>query len=137
MSGLLSTVFVGPFRKVGVTADGGLGALGDAGDWRGGAAALALSINVLLLTCWAEEVLEEREWFPLPDVSRLLFPSCRRLEPQRSHRRIFSFYVSNIQPPGLCLTISSLGGEKAFRKGARHQRRLCSVEPQLQQRPLY
>ena len=32
---------------------------------------------------------------------------------------------------------SGLSNENVFLKVARHQRRLCAVEPQLQQRPLY
>ena len=32
---------------------------------------------------------------------------------------------------------SGLSNENVFLKGAGHQRRLCAVEPQLQQQPLY
>ena len=48
-----------------------------------------------------------------------------------------SFHVSKMDPSGSCVPNSGLRKEKMFLKGAGHQRRLCSVEPQLQQRPLY
>ena len=47
------------------------------------------------------------------------------------------FHVSNSDPSGLCVPNSGFKGENVFLKGAGHHLRLCSVEPQLKQRPLY
>ena len=38
---------------------------------------------------------------------------------------------------GSCVSNSGFRSKSVFLKGAGHHRRLCSVEPQLQQRPLY
>ena len=52
-------------------------------------------------------------------------------------RLIRIFHVSNTDPSGSRVPNSGLSNENVFLKGAGHQRRLCSVDPQLQQRPLY
>ena len=48
----------------------------------------------------------------------------------------FSFHISNIEPSASCVANSGLRREKLFLKGARHRRRLCPVEPHIQQRLL-
>ena len=40
-------------------------------------------------------------------------------------------------PSELCVPNSGLRKKKLFSEGARHRRRLCPVEPHIQQRPLY
>ena len=47
------------------------------------------------------------------------------------------FQISNFEPSASCVANSGLSREKVFVKGAGHQRRLCSDDPQLQQWPLY
>ena len=49
---------------------------------------------------------------------------------------MLSFHDSNKDPSLSCVANSGLRREKTFAKGDGHQRKLCSVEPQLQQRPL-
>ena len=49
----------------------------------------------------------------------------------------FRFHVSNMEPSGSRVTNSGLSKEKTLLKGDGHQRRLWSVQPQLQQRPWY
>ena len=48
-----------------------------------------------------------------------------------------SSYIPNTNPSESCIPKSGLRREKVFLKGARHRRRLCPVEPHIQQRPLY
>ena len=48
-----------------------------------------------------------------------------------------SSYVPNTNQSGLCVPSSGLRKKKLFLEGARHRRRLCPVEPHIQQQPLY
>ena len=50
--------------------------------------------------------------------------------------RMRSSYVPNTNPSGSCVPNSGLRRDKRFLNGARHCRRLCPVEPHIQQRPL-
>ena len=73
---------------------------------------------------------------PLPESLRLLLFWRPRGEVCRQ-RRILIFRISNTDPSGSCVPNSGFKSEDVFLKGAGHHLRLCSVEPQLQQRPLY
>ena len=48
-------------------------------------------------------------------------------------RRMRDLHVSNRDLSRSCVPNSGLRSEKVFLKGAGHQRRLCLVQPQLQQ----
>ena len=48
----------------------------------------------------------------------------------------FFFHVSNVEPSTSCVANSGLRREKLFLRGAWHRRRLCPVEPHIQQRLL-
>ena len=72
----------------------------------------------------------------IPDAFCLPLFWRLRSEPRRRRKRIFSFHISNIEPSASCVANSGLGREKLFLKGARHRRRLCPVEPHIQQRLL-
>ena len=74
---------------------------------------------------------------PLPASLCLLLFWRPRGEPCWRQRRMRIFHVSNTDQSGSCVPNSGLRSEKIFLKGAGYQRKLCSVEPQLQQRPLY
>ncbi|CAM9389141.1 unnamed protein product, partial [Ascophyllum nodosum] len=78
------------------------------------------------------------EWRERPPLGAFRLPLAwrPRRRPCWRHWRMRSFNVSNKDPSGSCLPNSSLMKEKAFLKGVRHRQRPCSVEPQLQQRPL-
>ena len=99
---------------VGAATRAGPGALGGAGGWPG-AAATSVAYVIQLLPCEAE--VDPRLWgrkLPFPDAFRLPLSWCLRLEPRRRQRRIFSFYVSNIEPSELCVANSGLRSEKLF-----------------------
>ena len=126
-----------PYRMVGAAIGAGLEALKGARGWAGTAATFVACVIPLLPY---EAEVDPRLWergLPFPDAFRLPLPWCLRLEPRRRQRRIFFFQVSNIEPSASCVANSGLRRAKTFIKGAGHHRRLCSVDPQLQQRPLY
>ena len=73
----------------------------------------------------------------LAGVFRLWLPWRPRKAFCCLQRLIRNVHVSKIDPSESCVPNSGLRSENVFLKGAGHQGRLCSVEPQLQQRPLY
>ena len=104
---------------------------------RAGGAATLRAGAVPALWLWEAEECPWLRWRggPLSDMWRLLLPWYRFCGPLRRQWRIFFFQVSNIEPSGSYVVNSGFSKEKTFLKGAGHQRRLWSVQPQLQQRP--
>ena len=122
---------------VGAAIRAGSGALGSAGGWVGAAATFVACVIPLLPY---EAGVDPRLWgrrLQFPDAFRLPLPWCLRLEPRRRQQRFFSFHVSNIEPSASCVANSGLRREKLFFKEAAHRRRLCLVEPHIQQWLLY